>query len=145
MRITAAYDPRWNEYRLAIRELLKDKHSATWNNLKSVLDLEKRPYTQNGHYLQVTKDKYLSRYKAARAEAAATSEGQPPPKRQKRAVPSTSALEGLSVAPDHSALVGLTSTDLEVAQMPKSAPASGLAAKPDVVSLQGHLLVSLSD
>ena len=65
---------------------MKDKHSATWINVKTVLDLEKRPYTQNGHYLQVTKDKYLSKYKAARAEAAAASEGQPATKKRKRAV-----------------------------------------------------------
>lgn len=60
-----------------MREQLKIKQISTWSHVRTILDLEKIPYTQNGHYIQVTKDKHLSLYKAARAE------GEPPAKKQK--------------------------------------------------------------
>lgn len=67
--------------RYAVRELLRSKHEDTWTNVEMILNLEKAmPYTQNSHYLQVTKDKNLSLYKAARAEARDNSDG-PPTKR----------------------------------------------------------------
>lgn len=57
------------------------KRTATWEHVEKILELEKSPYTQNGHYLQVTKDKHLALYKAARAEG----DGSPPTKKSKAA------------------------------------------------------------
>ncbi|KAH8092249.1 P-loop containing nucleoside triphosphate hydrolase protein [Cristinia sonorae] len=49
-----------------IMELLRTKHDDTWKQILFVLQCEGTPFTQNGHYLQVTKDKYLAKYKNAR-------------------------------------------------------------------------------
>ena len=68
-----------------MRELLRLKQEETWTKVKAILALEQNPYTQNGHYIQVTKDKHLAIYKAARAEAAQR------PQRPKRAKRQTKA------------------------------------------------------
>lgn len=51
-----------------VRELLRHRESHTWDQIKVILELELDPYTQNSHYLQVTKAAHLGLYKAARAK-----------------------------------------------------------------------------
>ena len=53
--------------RHAIVDLFQTRYAATRTQIGYILQYESTPYTQNGHYLQVTKDKYLARYKDVRA------------------------------------------------------------------------------
>ncbi|KAH8092248.1 P-loop containing nucleoside triphosphate hydrolase protein [Cristinia sonorae] len=66
----------------SIMDLFRSKHEETWKQIIFVLQCEGTPYTQNGHYLQVTKDKYLAKYKNAR-DGIAAFDDQPSPKRRK--------------------------------------------------------------
>ncbi|THH32770.1 hypothetical protein EUX98_g1377 [Antrodiella citrinella] len=50
-----------------VLELLRAKHAETWKQVQFLLQCEGTPYTQNEHYLQEKKDKYMARYKDARA------------------------------------------------------------------------------
>ena len=53
--------------RISIHDLLDAKREETLSLIENMLKWEYSPYTQNSHYYQVTKDKYLAKYKAARA------------------------------------------------------------------------------
>lgn len=48
-------------------ELVRKQADAAKSRLHGTLELERVPYTQNQHYLQETKAKYLALYKDARA------------------------------------------------------------------------------
>ncbi|KAK7676574.1 hypothetical protein QCA50_020450 [Cerrena zonata] len=50
-----------------VTELIDARHKETWHDIEKMLKRESLPYTQNGHYYQVTKEKYLAKYKDARA------------------------------------------------------------------------------
>ncbi|TCD63212.1 hypothetical protein EIP91_005824 [Steccherinum ochraceum] len=65
-----------------VMELLRDKYGETWKQILFALGCEGRPYTQNGHYLQVTKDKWLAKYKDARAGKTPFNDGPSPKKRR---------------------------------------------------------------
>ena len=53
--------------RISIHDLLDAKREETLSLIEKMLKWESSPYTQNSHYYQVTKEKYLTKYKAARA------------------------------------------------------------------------------
>ena len=48
-------------------ELMESCGETTKSKLRMVLELESVPFTQNGHYFQECRDKWLSKYKDARA------------------------------------------------------------------------------
>ncbi|KAI0706855.1 P-loop containing nucleoside triphosphate hydrolase protein [Cerioporus squamosus] len=48
-------------------ELMKTCADTTVSHLKTILELETSPYTQNHHYFQESRDKWLAKYKDARA------------------------------------------------------------------------------
>jgi hypothetical protein len=49
-------------------ELMSKQDIITWQIIVYALEVEQTPYTQNTHYLQESTDKWLSKYKNARAE-----------------------------------------------------------------------------
>ncbi|PSR74398.1 hypothetical protein PHLCEN_2v9906 [Hermanssonia centrifuga] len=54
----------------AAMDVLRSKQDETWITVQMILDVEKTMlFTQDSHYLQVTKHKYLALYKAGRADA----------------------------------------------------------------------------
>lgn len=65
-----------------VRILMDSQKNIAWERVKDVLDREKTPFTQNTHYLQVSRSKFLSMYKKARADPEDIS-GVPPLKRRK--------------------------------------------------------------
>ncbi|KAI0791138.1 P-loop containing nucleoside triphosphate hydrolase protein [Abortiporus biennis] len=61
------YDNLRARVQSAAMELIRLKRAETLKVIQRSLINEKSPYTQNDHYMQVTKDKYLAKYKDARA------------------------------------------------------------------------------
>lgn len=53
--------------RLSICELVNRHYTACVQFLQAMLEVEQTPFTQNDHYLQTCKDKWLAKYKDARA------------------------------------------------------------------------------
>ncbi|GJE96959.1 Dynamin domain-conaining protein [Phanerochaete sordida] len=49
-----------------VKALLEVQKEVAWERVKDILDREKTPFTQNKHYYQASKDKFLSMYKSAR-------------------------------------------------------------------------------
>jgi hypothetical protein len=52
---------------VSISELVNRHHITCNQFLQAILETEQTPYTQNGHYLETCKDKWLAKYKDARA------------------------------------------------------------------------------
>jgi hypothetical protein len=76
-------------YRNFITELVQDHHNQCLAALKTILEMEKTPFTQNTHYLETCTEKWLSKYKDAKAgkvdgENGLSDEGPQPAKKQRR-------------------------------------------------------------
>lgn len=56
-----------NVDRKIVTDLIHKQTAVMSTRVRDTLELESTPFTQNGHYYQVTKAKYLSLYKDARS------------------------------------------------------------------------------
>ena len=54
-------------HRPVLGELMAACGEETKRHIHTILEYEKFPFTQNGHYFQECRDKWLSKYKDARA------------------------------------------------------------------------------
>jgi len=54
-------------HRTLILELVKGHQGSCLNVLETMLEVEGTPFTQNGHYLEASSDKWLALYKDTRA------------------------------------------------------------------------------
>jgi len=54
-------------HRVSISELVDRHYIGCGQFLQAILEVEQTPYTQNDHYLETCKDKWLAKYKDARA------------------------------------------------------------------------------
>lgn len=68
---------------MSINDLVGKHFTKCHEFVDAILAVEETPFTQNGHYLETCKDKWLAKYKDARAGRVETS-AEPPAKRTKR-------------------------------------------------------------
>ncbi|EKM52205.1 uncharacterized protein PHACADRAFT_198273 [Phanerochaete carnosa HHB-10118-sp] len=70
-RLIQQHFERYHELKSRLHEatkvLLDTQKDVAWERVQDILDREETPFTQNKHYYQVSKAKYLSIYRSARA------------------------------------------------------------------------------
>ncbi|KDQ60446.1 hypothetical protein JAAARDRAFT_191825 [Jaapia argillacea MUCL 33604] len=74
------YDVLHNHLKGFMIELVKRHSDRCIPYVESILEIERAPYTQNGHYYDACKDKWLAKYKDARAGKPSIPAQQPAPR-----------------------------------------------------------------
>ncbi|TFK46143.1 hypothetical protein OE88DRAFT_1687998 [Heliocybe sulcata] len=69
------YEPLLRQLRFFLTELVNKHEAICIERLGEILQIESEPFTQNGHYYDSCRDKWLAKYKDARARKAPVSDG----------------------------------------------------------------------
>ncbi|KZT22881.1 hypothetical protein NEOLEDRAFT_1180623 [Neolentinus lepideus HHB14362 ss-1] len=71
------YEPLHKQLRLFTTELVSRHQAICTERIEEILEIESEPFTQNGHYYDSCRDKWLAKYKDARAGKTFLSEERP--------------------------------------------------------------------